>query len=321
VNDFQEWDRRDALILQPKFQRRLVWLEKPKSYLLDSIARGFPIPPIYIREILDPNRRKTVREVVDGQQRMQAILDFLDDRLTISKAHNQELGGKPFSELPEAAKRRILGYPFSVVVLVAADDTDVFRTFERLNSYTLPLTAQEKLNAKYFGRFKQFVFQLGQDHLEFWRSNGVLTNRNIVRMGEAELTSELIVAMLAGLQDKKKSLESYYKRYDDTFSKSRKLRKKFESCILTIQGIFGEELINSAFRKKALFYSLFCAVYDITYRIPASPVERHFKRRKIGASLFSPIRRRLNQLGSVLDAEEPSVRSANGQHWAETRAA
>jgi hypothetical protein len=242
VNDFQEWDQRDALILQPKFQRRLVWLEKPKSYLLDSIARGFPIPPIYIREILDPNRRKTVREVVDGQQRMQTILDFLEDRVVILKAHNEEIGGKKFSELSEGARKKILNYPFSVVVLIAADDTDVFRTFERLNSYTLPLTSQEKLNAKYFGRFKQFVFRLGQDHLEFWRSNGVLTNRNIVRMGEAELTSELIVAMMAGLQDKKKSLEGYYKQYDDVFPQERKLRKQFEATILTIQNIFGEEL-------------------------------------------------------------------------------
>ena len=95
VNDFQEWDQRDALVLQPKFQRRLVWLPKPKSYLLDSIVRGFPIPPIYIREILDPDRRKTVREVVDGQQRMQTIPDFLDDRLVILSEHNDDVGPPP----------------------------------------------------------------------------------------------------------------------------------------------------------------------------------------------------------------------------------
>src|SRR5260370_41190056 len=106
VNDFQEWDQRDALILQPKFQRRLVWLEKPKSYLLDSIARGFPIPPIYIRAILDPNRKKTGREVVDGQQRMQTILDFLEDRLGILRAHHEDLGGAKVAALAEDSQRR-----------------------------------------------------------------------------------------------------------------------------------------------------------------------------------------------------------------------
>jgi len=307
VNDFQEWDQRDSLVLQPKFQRRLVWLEKPKSYLLDSIVRGFPIPPIYIREILDPDRRKTIREVVDGQQRMQTILDFLDDRSVILKSHNSDLGGAKFSELSETVRKKVLNYPFSVVVLVAADDTDVFRTFERLNSYTLPLTSQEKLNAKYFGRFKQFVFQLGQDHLEFWRSNGVLTNRKIVRMGEAELTSELIVAMLAGLQDKKKSLESYYKQYDDSFPQARKLQRQFEATVLSIQNIFAGELADSPFKKKALFYSLFCVVYDLTYGMPATPIDRHFAHEKIAPISFAAIRRSLNRLGEVLETEQPTA--------------
>jgi len=307
VNDFQEWDQRDALILQPRFQRRLVWREKPKSYLLDSIVQGFPIPPIYIREILDPDRRKTVREVVDGQQRMQTVLDFLEDRLVVLKAHNEKLGGIPFSKLPEGARKKFLNYPFSVVVLVAADDTDVFQTFERLNSYTLPLTSQEKLNAKYFGRFKRFVFELGQDHLEFWRSHGVLTDRKIVRMGEAELTSELVVAMLAGLQDKKKSLEGYYKTYDDNFPQGRQIRKRFEACILSIQDIFGAELLESAFKKKALFYSLFCAIFDIIYGMPSSPIDRRISRKKISASSNSPIRRSLNRVGAVLESREPTA--------------
>lgn len=305
VNDFQEWDQRDTLLLQPKFQRRLVWLEKPKSYLLDSIVRGFPVPPIYVREILDPDRRKTVREVVDGQQRLQTILDFLEDRSVILKSHNPELGGKHYSDLPEAVRRRLLNYPFSVVILVGADDADVFRTFERLNSYTLPLSSQEKLNAKYFGRFKQFVFGLGQDHLEFWRANSVLSNRNIVRMGEAELTSELIVAMVDGLQDKKKSLEKFYRTYDDSFPEATKLRRKFQSTVRTIQEIFGAELRESAFRKKALFYSLFCVLYDLVFGLPHSP-ERRPPVGKLPTSRYASIRRSLARLASVLETESPT---------------
>jgi hypothetical protein len=310
VNDFQEWDQRDSLVLQPKFQRRLVWLAKPKSYLLDSIARGFPVPPVYVREILDPDRRKTIREVVDGQQRLQTVLDFLDDKFIVLKSHNDEIGGRCFSELSEGAKKRFLRYPFSVVILVGADDADVFRTFERLNSYTLPLTAQEKLNAKYFGSFKQFVFRLGQDHLEFWRTNAVLSNRNIVRMGEAELTSELIVAMLAGLQDKKKSLERYYKEFDDTFLHARRLRKQFEACILTAQSIFGGDLGGSVFHKKSLFYSLYCVIYDILFGLPASPEGRRARNARIGTHSYSAIRRNLAQLGQVLEAEQPTAAEA-----------
>jgi uncharacterized protein DUF262 len=257
---------------------------------------------------LDPVRRKTVREVVDGQQRLQTILDYLEDRSVVLRSHNDHVGGKKFSELSEGTKRRILNYPFAVVILAGADDTDVFRTFERLNSYTLPLKAQEKLNAKYFGSFKQFVFKLGQDHLEFWRSNGILSNRIIVRMGEAELTSELIVAMLAGLQDKKKSLEKFYKDYDDAFPHAKRYRKEFEVCLGTIQGIFGEELRETPYKKKALFYSVFLVIYDLLFGMPDSPVGR--VRVKIRASEYAAVRRNVIQLGGVLESEAPNAKEA-----------
>lgn len=306
LNDFQGWAQRDELVLQPKFQRRPVWHRKARSFLVDTIVRRFPIPPIYIREILDSTRRKTVREVVDGQQRLRAVLDFLDGGLVVLPMHNADIGGKRFEDLTEAAKTRFLNYPFSVVVLVAADDADVYKIFARINSYTLPLNAQEKLNAEFFGAFKQFVFKLAQDHLEFWRVNSILTNRNIVRMDEAELTSELVVAMLDGLQDKKKSLRGFYKRYDDSFSEARRIRREFESCIEKLDSIMAGELSETAFRKKALFYSLFCVVYDLMYKLRGTST----RTRKIPAASYAKIRRALARLGEVLEAERPSPRYA-----------
>jgi hypothetical protein len=302
VNDFLSWNRRDELLLQPKFQRRLVWQKKARSFLLDTIVRSFPVPPVYIREILDTNKRKTIREVVDGQQRLQAILDFLDDELVILNNHNEEIGGTKFSELPESIKRHVLNYPFSVVLLIGADDTDVFRTFARINSYTLPLNSQEKLNAKYFGSFKQFVFKLGQDHLEFWRTNCILTDRKIVRMGEAELTTELVVAMLDGMQDKKKSLEGFYKKYDDGFPDARRTRREFESCIEKIHSIMGGQLCETEFHKKSLFYSLFCVIYDLLYGLPNEAPRRS----KIPVGAIASVRRALQRLSEELRAEIPS---------------
>jgi hypothetical protein len=302
VNDFLSWNRRDELLLQPKFQRRLVWQKKARSFLIDTIVRSFPVPPVYIREMLDTKKRKTIREVVDGQQRLQAILDFLDDELVILQNHNEEIGGKRFSELPESRKRQVLNYPFSVVLLIGADDTDVFRTFARINSYTLPLNSQEKLNAKYFGSFKQFVFKLGQDHLEFWRTNAILTDRKIVRMAEAELTTELVVAMLSGLQDKKKSLEGFYKRFDDQFPDARRIRREFESCIEKIDSIMSGQLSETQFHKKALFYSLFCVVYDLLFGMPDGAGHRS----KIPVSVYASVRRALQRLSDEIGADIPS---------------
>ncbi len=45
INDVVGWNDRKELILSPKFQRRAVWKPKGKSYLIDSIIKGFPLPP------------------------------------------------------------------------------------------------------------------------------------------------------------------------------------------------------------------------------------------------------------------------------------
>lgn len=39
-------------------------------------------------------------------------------------------------------------------VLEGTEDEDVLEIFSRINAYTVPLNAQEKLNAKYVGAFK-----------------------------------------------------------------------------------------------------------------------------------------------------------------------
>src|SRR5216117_4002456 len=67
IRDFEEWDERDELTLAPKFQRREVWSDKARAYLIDTIVRGKPIPKIYMRQDINPSTRRTTREIVDGQ--------------------------------------------------------------------------------------------------------------------------------------------------------------------------------------------------------------------------------------------------------------
>ena len=111
INDFRAWYERKELILSPKFQRRRVWSEKAKSYLIDTILRGLPIPPVFIREKIDIDISKSIREVIDGQQRLRAILDFLSDGFKVLKitSHNFSSPGKlrkhPYYLVTNLAKR------------------------------------------------------------------------------------------------------------------------------------------------------------------------------------------------------------------------
>lgn len=67
IADFLKWDREKELILNPSFQRGSVWKESAKSYLIDTILRGMPIPKILFRTKIDRRTKQIVREVVDGQ--------------------------------------------------------------------------------------------------------------------------------------------------------------------------------------------------------------------------------------------------------------
>jgi hypothetical protein len=85
----------------PGFQRRN-WTLKGKSLLIDSILRGMPLPQFFIRETVLPKEKRTVREVVDGQQRLSAVLSFIEGGFTVLPIHNREFASlKCQSELTE----------------------------------------------------------------------------------------------------------------------------------------------------------------------------------------------------------------------------
>src|SRR6266571_1928958 len=206
VRDFDEWTERGELVLAPKFQRREVWSDKARSYLIDTIVRGKPIPKIYMRQDTNPSSRRTTREIVDGQQRLHTVLTFLKNGFKISKTHNDEFGGKFFSGLSEKTQRDILKYEFAVDLLQDMPDKDVYDTFARINTYGASLKAQELRNAKWFGDFKTSVYTLANDFVTFWEANKIFTSKLMSRMAEAEFVSELLIAMCGGISEGKKSV-------------------------------------------------------------------------------------------------------------------
>lgn len=308
VNDFISWSQRKELILQPKFQRRDVWSPKAKAHLLDTILKGLPIPLIFIRQQIDPSKRKTIREVVDGQQRLRTVLDFCDPQdpskaIKLDRAIHHQYGNKTFSELPGDVQKDFLSYEFSVVVLEGASDQDVLNIFARLNTYAQKLTAQELLNAAYFGQFKQAMYKLGLDHLGFWRDMGILKDSQIMRMAEAELVSELVVAMMDGIQPKKINIEKFYKKHDESFPLKNKIEKEFRYIVDIISKIYGEDLRSTIYSRRILFYSLFLALYDLIYGFPKSNLKK--SKIKITSSTIQNFRSVLDKINIDYKKKKP----------------
>ena len=153
--DFLEWRESGILELVPKFQRRSVWKKPARGALIDSLIQEMPIPPIYLRNIQSSDKKKVVRQVVDGQQRIRSVLDFIDDKYQLSKTLDRDYAGCSFSDLNDDIQRKISTYSFVCQVFQGIDDSEVLEVFARLNSYAVGLNAQEKRNGIYFGYFQK----------------------------------------------------------------------------------------------------------------------------------------------------------------------
>lgn len=266
ISDFIGWHDRGELILSPDFQRRqVVWTTKAKSYLIDSIVRRMPIPQIFIRETIHPSARRTVREVVDGQQRLRTIIGFIEGKFTVLPVHNPDIARIKYDDLSEAIQGAILSYPLSVNVLIGSNDQDVLEIFSRINSYSITLNRQEKLNAEFSGAFKQSMHQLARRHYAYWRNHKIFSSTEIARMGEVDLTADLVATMMTELHHGSTHIRDHYKKYDDEFPLTEVVDKQFNHVLSLIETMVGIPIEETEFRRRPLFYPLFTATHDIVF--------------------------------------------------------
>ena len=295
IADFINWHKSDALELSPSFQRRPVWKVGAKSFLMDTIIRGLPIPIIFLRDRkANLGSLKSTREVVDGQQRIRTVLSFVVpvavssaepiDSFVISKVHNKDLAGKKFSDLPADIRQRILDYQFSVHVLPAnVDDREVLQIFARMNATGVKLNSQELRNAEYFGEFKTVMYNMTSAQLSRWRDWGLFSEYNIARMDEVEFTSELTTMMIKGIVGKTQTaIDAIYSDNDRSFADKAEVARRFEHVLDQIED--NIDVSQTVFRSKTLFYSLFASIYKLHYG--SAPVTKRTPPGKISSSKF-----------------------------------
>jgi uncharacterized protein with ParB-like and HNH nuclease domain len=266
--DFQGWQESKALILTPKFQRRGVWTAGARAFFIDTLIRQMPVPPVFLRVRQSDDKKKIVREVVDGQQRLSTVLQFVNDEFRLTKSLDKRWAGKRFSDLDQEFQNNIRQFSFICEVYQGVSDADILEVFARLNQYSVPLNAQELRNGKYFGFFKQSAYRLAYNYVEVWRKQALFSERAVARMQEVELTSELLVASIDGLQDKKKSIDRFYAELEEDFADQKRVETRFSATMDAIEKAVGGSLKETDFNRPPLFYSLYCAVYHRMYGLP-----------------------------------------------------
>jgi len=295
VSDFLQWRDSEQLDLSPDFQRRTVWSEKAKSYLVDTILRGKPMPKIIITQEL--RDRKNVRVVVDGQQRLRAIIGYIDGDFKISRAHNKKYANLSYDGLPDEIKNDLLKYEIGVDLLYDIPYSEILDIFARINTYTVKLNKQETLNAKYLGYFKQYSYELGYKYVNFFLDSNIISKTSITRMGEAELASDMLVALVGGIQTNK-NIEKYYNEYEDDSNGIEKSVRLFDKTMSYIGEVYSPaELSTTNWSRIQLFYSMFLALSHGIHGVKGLRV----KRPTINNKNISKIRSRLDEISSRYD--------------------
>ena len=259
---------RKELTVNRQYQRSGgIWPPSAQTYFLDTVLEAYPFPKLYFYQTFNKQRNKPVMEVVDGQQRLLTIIDFLNGDIRLSKASSRHYG-KRYPDLSDEESESFLMYRVPVDVILAAQRPELLEMFRRMNAYTAPLNSAERRHSKYQGRFKWFVVELSDKLGPILEEFGILTTKQILRMGDADLIAELVLVLERGLINRSESeIMKLYTRYDQNFANE----ETYASAILEFFDILTNnlsELRNTYLMRPYAVHSLFAARSHIRRGIP-----------------------------------------------------
>jgi hypothetical protein len=262
VSTLVQLERSGQLKLQPEFQREGVWPRAAKSYLIDSILNSRPIPPIYMQRSTSVQTGRSEFAIIDGQQRIRAIKEFLSDGFPLGEVGEGSVAvafkGKKFSALPEEMKQRLWSFDFVVQELSGYSNSDIRDIFARMNKYVVRLSKQELRHAQKEGKFKDFVERIAQ--WPFWKQAHVFTNAQLSRMRAAEFAAEIAILLSeGGPQHQKTAIDLYYGKYSERFPEGAGIESQLKAYLEWIQKTLPD-IQTHRYRRSNELYALIGAL-------------------------------------------------------------
>jgi hypothetical protein len=259
IQDLLNFHRDKSLNISPWYQRRSVWSEPQKAYLINTIFEQKPVPSLYVRHQIDVDAEKSIKEVVDGQQRIRTILSYRED--AFAARHPEHKNKVKYSELSKTQRETFVATKLSVGYLIGAEDQDVIDIFGRINSISKTLNPQEKRNAIYSGEFKQFSLTQAVERLPFWRATDIFSATDISRMQEVQFISDLVINMINGLSDfNAKTIDKFYRTRDVDFPEREDIVKRMESLFVKLVAIPSTAFKDTIFKQYQLAFSLMVVI-------------------------------------------------------------
>lgn len=200
-----------CLLVRPPFQRRLVWTNKDKEYFIDTVLKEMPFPEIFIcTGESDPNHATRKTWLVDGQQRIMTLRDYVDGSTDILYRTIPK-----FVDLLKEEKERFLETTVAVRDLKRVSPAQLKEIFTRINSTNYHLTAMERRHAKFSGAYKAFCDELSSQ--DFFTGHEVFPKGRAKRMEDLAFCVNVVTTILAGYYQRDAKNEEYLERYNDDF--------------------------------------------------------------------------------------------------------
>ncbi len=257
--------RDGSLDLQPDFQRGLVWSRSKQQKLIDSILREWHVPPIHVIRDSEQNE-----EVLDGQQRLEAIRAFTNDEFPVAGLTDPidlnivALDGLTYSRLPPKSRKQFDRFAIRVFTIVDFAPEEPYELFYRLNQPTT-LTSSEQRNA-FFGKAREQVKSL----VSYAMKSGL--GRDTVGFSNSRMAYDDVIARVCftlerkslGIKITSSDITDSY-RSSDGFSEAavQRTRDAIE-LMFSIDAFTGELRLN-----KATFYSWLCFFAEASKQSPS----------------------------------------------------
>lgn len=202
ISEFYENDTVGKYKYDAAYQRDKVWSQEKKSFLIDSILKNYPIPPVFLRLRINKDTGSTTYDVIDGKQRLCTIRDFIDGKVQLPDDFgddiigNSELNGAYFSDLDkfDKYKKQFWRYRIPIIFIETEDEALVKNVFDRLNRNGEPLVPQELRHAKYGEtKFYKDIKRLADNCCWTDIFNNIL---EVERMENHEFVSELMFIVI-----------------------------------------------------------------------------------------------------------------------------
>lgn len=241
------------ILINPVYQRKLVWKKQHKFDFIDTILRNYPFPEIYLATgSLDQEKLILIDEIVDGQQRLTTIQNYINE---VDVFSFPKIPIKRFSELSQIEKGSFLNYEVSIRYLKNVTEDQIKDIFQRINKTDYALNAAERLNAQWgeseFICFCKQIVEIDFDNdgtqyiidtenrksfLDFFHgedeNDSVFSNVDKSRMLAMQYIMTLIATVDIGEYFNRNDKVDYYiKTFNDAFPQANELEEQLASII------------------------------------------------------------------------------------------